>query len=565
MFRTLRAFAWMRWRVLVNALEHTGGRDMLERLSGAVEQIGPIIALVLLVPSAIVLAGLGGYAGYWLAAGEPVMTFEAVRILLLAACGFAVVGPMLMPSMEPTAIVRLLLLPIPRGTLYAAQAGGALSEPWILIALPVVLALPVGLAAGGAVLAAVLSLAAGALLILCLIGLSTLATLLLHLVVRDRRRGELLALLFIIVVPAIALLPGILLNSSDDARGADRQRHATPMPAWVTRGADVAQAVVPSELFARATRSSAQHEANAAILPLLVLFASATFLHTAGLVTFIRLLDSPSTGTRRRTSGRAESTTVRVPFLSRGSAAVAQAHVRLALRTPRGRSIVLSPFVVFVFFAIVIYRQGQMELGFANLTNGLNLATFGGGVCLLAILPFALNQFAIDGSGLTLALALPAQHATAAGRQGGGQRAHRRRYRAGGRARRLRPLSRRLALAVAEPAAGTRGHLRDRRTGSGRTLGDLPPRRRPQQHRPGQQRARPRRSPGTAPLCGLGPTGSPHRARHGGLLSPAGTDAHRDVGVVWNRRPRQPSPVRWRGGAVRSPAGESSGSWFREP
>jgi hypothetical protein len=169
----------------------------------------------------------------------------------------------------------------------------------------------------------------------------------------------------------------------------------------------VAQAVVPSELFVRATRSAVRHEANAAILPLLVLFASATCLHTAGLVTFIRLLDSPSTGTRRRTSGRAESTTVRVPLLSRGSAAVAQAHVRLALRTPRGRSIVLSPLVVFVFFAIVIYRQGQMELGFANLSNGLNLATFGGGVCLLAILPFALNQFAIDGSGLTLALLSP--------------------------------------------------------------------------------------------------------------------------------------------------------------
>ncbi len=53
-----------------------------------------------------------------------------------------------------------------------------------------------------------IALAAGALLILCLIGLSTVATLLLHLVVRDRRRGELLALLFIILVPAIALAAG---------------------------------------------------------------------------------------------------------------------------------------------------------------------------------------------------------------------------------------------------------------------------------------------------------------------------------------------------------------------
>ena len=49
-------------------------------------------------------------------------------------------------------------------------------------------------------------------LILCLIGLSTLSTLLLHLVVRDRRRGELLALLFIVVLPAIGLLPGLLMS-----------------------------------------------------------------------------------------------------------------------------------------------------------------------------------------------------------------------------------------------------------------------------------------------------------------------------------------------------------------
>ena len=228
MFRTLRAFAWMRWRVLANSLERMGGRDRLERLSIAVEQILPLIAYALLVPSAIGLAGLGGYAGYWLAGGSPVMTFEALRILLLAACGFAVVGPLLMPSMEPTAIVRLLLLPIPRGTLYAAQAAGGLGEPWVLIALPVVLSIPVGLAAAGAWMGAAISFVAGVLLILCLIGLSALSTLLLHLVVRDRRRGELLALLFIVVLPALSLMPALLMTGRDGPAGdgAAQNHHA---------------------------------------------------------------------------------------------------------------------------------------------------------------------------------------------------------------------------------------------------------------------------------------------------------------------------------------------------
>ncbi len=406
MFRTLRAFAWMRWRVLLNSLERTGARDTLERLSLAVEQIGPIIALVLLVPSAIGLAGLGGYAGYWLAAGQPVMIFEALRILLLAACGFAIVGPMLMPSMEPTAVVRLLLLPIPRGTLYAAQAAGALSEPWVLISLPVALAVPIGLALAGAWLAAALSLAAGLLLILCLIGLSTLSTLLLHLVVRDRRRGELLALLLIVLLPGMAMLPGLLASEPDERTGHGK-RGRPPMPAWVAQGAGAAYAVVPSELFARATRSPASHEPGAAIVPLVVLLTSGTLLHALGVLTFGRLLDSPTAGQRRRSTSTAEPFNLQLPFLSRGSAAVAHAQVRLAMRTPRGRAILLGPLVPFSMLAIVVYRQGQLEFGYINLTDGLSLAAFGGAVCLLSILPFAMNQFAIDRSGLTVVLLSP--------------------------------------------------------------------------------------------------------------------------------------------------------------
>jgi len=33
----LRAFVWMRWRVLMNSLERTGARDRLERFSVAIE------------------------------------------------------------------------------------------------------------------------------------------------------------------------------------------------------------------------------------------------------------------------------------------------------------------------------------------------------------------------------------------------------------------------------------------------------------------------------------------------------------------------------------------------
>jgi hypothetical protein len=407
MFRTLRAFAWMRWRVLVNSLERMGGRDRLERLSVAFEQILPLIAYALLAPSAIGLAGLGGYAGYWLAGGTPVVTFEALRILLLATCALAVVGPLLMPSMEPTAIVRLLLLPIPRRTLYAAQAAGGLGEPWVLIALPVVLSIPVGLAAAGAWMAAPIALVAGVLLVLCLIGLSALSTLLIHLVVRDRRRGELLALLFIVVLPAVSLLPALLMTGRDGPAGTERQTTTTPAPTWITRTSEVAFAIVPSEMFARATRSAARHDSGGQLLPLLGLLTSGTLLHALAMLTFGRLLDSPSAGTRRAPSSLAPPGRIRLPFLSRPSAAVAQAQLRLALRTPRGRSMMLAPLVGCGLVGIVAFRRGEMTLGFIDLANGLSLATLGGVASLLSLLPFAMNQFAIDRSGLTLALLSP--------------------------------------------------------------------------------------------------------------------------------------------------------------
>jgi hypothetical protein len=39
--------------------------------------------------------------------------------------------------------------------------------------------------------------------------------------------------------------------------------------------------------------------------------------------------------------------------------------------------------------------------------SGLSLAAFGSFICLLAILPIAMNQFAVDGAGLTMALLSP--------------------------------------------------------------------------------------------------------------------------------------------------------------
>jgi hypothetical protein len=398
-FRILRAFAWLRWRVLVNSLERTGARDMVERFSLAIEQITPIIAFLLLVPTAIALAALAGYAGYALALGGQSLTFEALRFGLLVVSALAVLGPLLMPSLEPTALVRLLLLPIPRGTLYVAHAIGTINEPWVAATVPIVLALPVGLAVGGALGTAGISLVGGLLLVVCIAGVSTIATLLVHAMARNRRRGELIALAFMVIFPLVALLPGMIGSGEDTRRSGNR--HPFTVPQWLTDAGASASRAVPSEVFVRATRYAVGDEARSAGLHIVFLFVSATLIQSAGFAIFRRLLERPSAGGARRASG-ADAVTFSIPFLSRASAAVARNQLRLAMRTPRGRAILLSPLAAFAVFAVVFSRVGQVELGFATLSNGLGLAVFGGAICLIGTIPFAVNQFAVDRAGLTL-------------------------------------------------------------------------------------------------------------------------------------------------------------------
>lgn len=100
--------------------------------------------------------------------------------------------------------------------------------------------------------------------------------------------------------------------------------------------------------------------------------------------------------------------TRRLPGLSQPASAVALAQLRLALRTPRGRSIMLSPLVVFFLFGVMMYRSaGAVDLGPFHFTSGIGLATVCSFFATLSVLPIAMNQFAVDRAGLTLALLSP--------------------------------------------------------------------------------------------------------------------------------------------------------------
>jgi hypothetical protein len=157
-WRTVRAFAWLRWRVLINSLERRGSRDVIERFSIAFEQLAPALVALMMVPSAAALAGLGTYAGWTLGQGHPGTAFGFTRLALLAAAALTIAGPILLPAAERTNAVRLLLLPIPRVVLYLSQFMSALADPWILLAGVLLLAIPLGIALGGNAAAAGLML-----------------------------------------------------------------------------------------------------------------------------------------------------------------------------------------------------------------------------------------------------------------------------------------------------------------------------------------------------------------------------------------------------------------------
>jgi hypothetical protein len=81
-----------------------------------------------LIPSAASLAALGGYAGYWLAAGSSpiVMTFEALVFLPVAACLLCIVGPVLLPSTGTDECRSAAAVADFTGDVHVAQVAGTL-------------------------------------------------------------------------------------------------------------------------------------------------------------------------------------------------------------------------------------------------------------------------------------------------------------------------------------------------------------------------------------------------------------------------------------------------------
>jgi hypothetical protein len=391
----------MRWRVFMNSLERTSARNTLDRLSLATESLGPIMAMVLLIPSSLVLLTLGLTAGFGVATGSWVIPMMAVRALLFVAFVITVVGPLILPTRDSAGVIRLLLLPIRRADLYIAQAAGAIADPWVLLIVPVVAGVAIGLAVGLHFVGAAIALLAGVAFMLIVIGITSLASSTIHLLLRDRRRGDIVMFLLVLVLPMLGIIPQFLVRPDrENGRKLTRaERQALPP----TRTEVIFKGVLPyapSELYNEATVKGAAAPARAT-LPLAELGAIVLVLHAAGFAAYRRVLDMPvSLGARRAGSFGGLWDRI-VPGLSPAASAVAFTQLRLALRTPRGRAMIGSPMLVPILLGAMSYQRGSGLMQLLHGFNGLGLAGVGGAVAILAIMPFALNQFAIDKAGLT--------------------------------------------------------------------------------------------------------------------------------------------------------------------
>ena len=407
MRRIFRAFFWMRWRVLVNSLERTGSRDMIERFSIAAGKLGPIMLMVMFIPSSIGLFVLGIAAGFGTATDSMVMPMEVLRYLTFLGVALAVVGPIVLPTRDGGSVTRLLLLPIPRTALYMAQVAGALADPWVALLVPTLVGVTIGIAVGLSASGTLVSLVAGVGFLLLILGVASLASSIIHLLLRDRRRGDLVMLVLVFVLPVLAIAPQmfVLGDSRGAARKMTRAERAARPPSATERAVLRLLPYAPSEMYYRAAKNGLVPTDS--LLPLAGLALAALGMHVAGYAAYRRVLDLPASQSIRRAGSLGGLWNRVIPGLSPAASAVAFTQLRLALRSPRGRATIGSPLLMPIMLAGLGYQRGGLpSLGMQG-HYGLGLAAIGSFSAILGLLPISMNQFAIDKAGFTRVMLSP--------------------------------------------------------------------------------------------------------------------------------------------------------------
>lgn len=438
----LRAFVWLRWRVLVNSLSRRR-RSGWQRVGAVADVAGKVLLWSMAGGGSLVLAVAAALLPWGLARGSgpeaPPEGPPAAAILLIVRIllgGFTVLL-LVVPAFQgltrgSLGRTRLQLLPIRARALHALEVAAHLGDPWLLMIVPALAAVAVGtlFVAGPGVLAVLL---AGALFVLAMAALSATASFGVELALRDRRRAEALGLVLMLVWISVAMMPSFL-QSRERAREAARGEQTTEAPAGEPSSAEERAAeeaakrqrreeaiarfggfpaplqVFPSEAYCKALSLAVGGRPAAALMPVGVLALLSFVLLALSRNLWRRLQASPASSSGR-VGGRELPRPPRLPGLGAAASAVAWGQLRGLLRTLVGRlNLVLGPVVV-LFLALMMrsdlarFAFGEGLLGPA--WTGVALAVGGSALALVSLQSFAFNQYAIDGPGFSLEILGP--------------------------------------------------------------------------------------------------------------------------------------------------------------
>ena len=406
----LRAFVWLRWRLLLGSLRGSARRDALERLSRILAAIVPALLLLGMVTAGLGLgaAALGGGWAVGSRAVDPLPVLIAVRGILFVVLLVVLLGALTGPAQGAlTGSTRLRTLPVSDGMLHRVEALTALLDPWLLYVVPALLLLPVGLLVGGNGGAAVVALLAGLALLAVMVCLASAAAQAGRWFLRNRRRAEAFTLLFVLGLSALSLLPALI---GDRVERELRRAEGAGRRARISRSLPRGTPALPSELYGRALRQGLRHGPAGAWFPIGALLLEAGLLYAVSAGAHRRTLATVEVGAPRGAAASAAAAARRLPFLSPMASAVALTQLRTALRTVRGRLVVLTPAPLVLVFGVLSRKLPHELPGGGAWTDGPLLLGAGAVFALYALQSFTMNQFAADRSGLTLQFLLPLPH-----------------------------------------------------------------------------------------------------------------------------------------------------------
>jgi hypothetical protein len=430
----LRAFVWLRWRALANSLARRR-RSSANRLMAWAEVAGQVLLWGMAASGGLALGAAAVIVPWALQEGRETGLRAGTLFALRGGLAVFTLTILVIPAFRGLSggsfgRTRLLLLPIRGRVLHALELAAHLADPWLLLVIPGLLA--VGLATTVvAGLGGLVVLAAGALLALALAALAAAASFGIELLLRNRRRAEALAVVFLVLWIVVAMVPGML-QSREEARerAEPEQRASEPAPgseetaggprdgAGPDRALEVASRfpwflqVLPSESYTRAVFLAATGRPGSALVPLAALALTTFALYALSHAVWRRLLAEPAVS-GGRTGLRELPRPPRLPGLSPGAAVVAWAQLRGLFRTMAGRlGLVITPVVTLFMMLTLRVQLPALPAGRGGLLGALPglpvLLAFGAvGMGLLAVQAFAVNQFAVDGPGFSLGRLAP--------------------------------------------------------------------------------------------------------------------------------------------------------------